>query len=161
MIPNKYIYRIHITTYLGGRGGGLNKLQIIVDVVKPNKEIITTKDGKLKLIPYSRLLSEFYNYNRYCLSEKWSGACLYNKIPFVKNNKRNFSKFINSWKEIRNIDGNTYITVDFNKPLYIVRAIKNAINIIIRKYNAPWLISKERQEACKQFIQNINEKINE
>ena len=39
--------------------------------------------------------------------------------------------------------------------------IKNAINIIIRKYNAPWLISKQRQEACKQFIQNLNDIINE
>ena len=144
MIPNKYIYRIHITTYLDKHEDNLNKLRIVVDVVKPNEEIITTKDGKLKIIPYSRLYFE-----------------LYNKIPFVKNNKRNFSKFINSWKEIRNIDGNTFLTVDFNKPLYIVRAIKNAINIIIRKYNAPWLISKQRQEACKQFIQNLNDIINE
>ena len=144
MIPNKYIYRIHITTYLDKHEDNLNKLRIVVVVVKPNEEIITTKDGKLKIIPYSRLYFE-----------------LYNKIPFVKNNKRNFSKFINSWKEIRNIDGNTFLTVDFNKPLYIGRAIKNAINIIIRKYNAPWLISKWQQEACKQFIQNINEIINE
>lgn len=161
MIPNKYIYRIHITTYLDKHEDNLNKLRIVVDVVKPNEEIITTKDGKLKIIPYSRLYFELYNNNRHYLSEKWSSAGLYNKIPFVKNNKRNFSKFINSWKEIRNIDGNTFLTVDFNKPLYIGRAIKNAINIIIRKYNAPWLISKWQQEACKQFIQNINEIINE
>ena len=161
MIPNKYIYRIHITTYLDKHEDKLNKLRIVVDVVKPNEEIITTKDGKLKFIPYSRLLFELYNNNRYCLSEKWSSAGLDDKIPFVKNNKRNFSKFIKSWKEIRNIDGNTFLTVDFNKPLYIVRAIKNAINIIIRKYNAPWLISKQRQEACKQFIQNLNGIINE
>ena len=155
------IYRIHITTYLDKHEDNLNKLRIIVDVVKPNKEIITTKDGKLQLIPYSRLFVELYKNDGYYLSGKWSSTSLDNKIPFVINNKRNFSKFINSWKEIKNIDGDVYLTVDFNKPLYIMRAIKNAINIIIRKYNAPWLISKEQQEACKQFIQNINEKINE
>lgn len=161
MIPNKYIYRIHITTYFDKHEDNLNKLRIIVDVVKPNEEIITTKDGKLKLIPYSRLFFELYKNDGHYLSEKWFSTGLYNKIPFVKSNKRNFSKFINSWKEIKNIDGDAYLTVDFNKPLYIMRAIKNAINIIIKKYNAPWLISKQRQEACKQFIQNINGIINE
>ena len=64
MIPNKYIYRIHITTYLDKHEDNLNKLRIVVDVVKPNEEIITTKDRKLKFIPYSRLLFELYNNNR-------------------------------------------------------------------------------------------------
>lgn len=161
MIPNKYIYRIHITTYLDKHEDNLNKLRIVVDVVKPNEEIITTKDGKLKIIPYSRLYFELYNNNRHYLSNKWFCTGIFDKIPFVKSNKENFSQFINSLQEIRNIDGDAFLRVDFNKPLYIGRAIKNAINIIIRKYNAPWLISKWQQEACKQFIQNINEIINE
>ena len=52
MIPNKYIYRIHITTYLDKHEDKLNKVRIVVDVVKPNADIINKKDGKWKFIPY-------------------------------------------------------------------------------------------------------------
>ena len=156
------IYRIHITTYLDKHEDNLASLQIMVDVIKPNEEIMTSKDETtLKFIPYSRLLFDLYQNHKSYLSNKWFCTGIFDKIPFVKSNKENFSQFIHSLQETRNIDGDAFLRVDFNKPLYIRRAIKNAINIIIRKYNAPWLISNQRQEACKQFIQNLNDIINE